>query len=286
IDYVYMNRPHISIKYVDVLKNYTNSKIIYYGHDLHFLREFREYELTGIENLKKSAEEWKKTEFELYEKSDVIYYPSDVEVQEIRKYYPNINAKAIPAYIFEEKEMHNQKQFQNTEGLLFVGGFGHKPNIDAVLWFTSSILPKILKEKPNMKFYIVGSNPPNEIKSLASENIIVTGFVSDEELIELYNQCRIVVVPLRYGAGVKGKVVEAMYYQMPIVTTLVGAEGIVGSENILAIAESEKDFSRKVLDLYDDVDSLNSQSIASLKYINENFTSKAVQKIISADISD
>ncbi|MFY0518394.1 glycosyltransferase [Lysinibacillus sp. UGB7] len=286
IDYVYMNRPHISIKYVDALKKYTNSKIIYYGHDLHFLREYREYELTGNESLKKSAEEWKKTEFDLYEKSDVVYYPSDVEVREIKKYYPNINAKAIPAYIFDEKEIIEPEQFQNREGLLFVGGFGHKPNVDAILWFVSAILPRILEEKPDMKFYIVGSNPPDEIKSLISKNIIVTGFVSDEELIQLYDQCRIVVVPLRYGAGVKGKVVEAMYYQMPIVTTSVGAEGIVRSENILTIAESEMEFAQKVLDLYDDMESLSLLSIASLRYVNENFTSKAVQKIISSDISN
>lgn len=286
INYVYMNRPHISIKYVDLIKKYTNSKIIYYGHDLHFLREYREYELTGNESLKKSAEEWKKTEFDLYEKSDVIYYPSDVEVQEIKKYYPNINAKAIPAYIFDEQELSSQKNFEDKEGLLFVGGFGHKPNIDAVLWFVSSVFPLILDKKPNMKFYIVGSNPPDEIISLSSNNIIVTGFVSDEELIQLYNQCRIVVVPLRYGAGVKGKVVEAMYYQIPVVTTSVGAEGIIGSENILSIAETEMDFARKVVDLYDDIDKLKLLSMKSIGYINGNFTSKAVQKIISTDISN
>lgn len=286
VNYVYMNRPHISIKYVDLIKKYTNAKIIYYGHDLHFLREYREYELTGNESLKKSAEEWKKTEFDLYEKSDVIYYPSDVEVQEIKKHYPNINAKAIPAYIFDEKELSNQKVFDDTANLLFVGGFGHKPNIDAVLWFVSSVFPLILEKKPNMKFYIVGSNPPEEITSLSSNNIVVTGFVSDEELIQLYNQCRMVVVPLRYGAGVKGKVVEAMYYQIPIVTTLVGAEGIIGSENILLIAETELDFARKIIDLYDDLESLKLLSKASIGYINENFTSKAVQKIISTDISN
>lgn len=286
IDYVYMNRPHISVKYIDIIKKYTNSKIIYYGHDLHFLREYREYKLTGNESLKKSAEEWKKTEFDLYDKSDVIYYPSDVEVQEIKKHYPNINAKAIPAYIFDEQELSNQKVFDDTADILFVGGFGHKPNIDAVLWFVSYVFPLILDKKPSMKFYIVGSNPPDEIKSLSSNNIIVTGFVTDEELIKLYNQCRIVVVPLRYGAGVKGKVVEAMYYQLPIVTTPIGAEGIIGSENILLIAETELDFATKVLDLYDDIESLKVLSKASINYINENFTSKAVQKIISPDISN
>lgn len=285
IDYVYMNRPHISIKYIDIVKKYTKAKVVYYGHDLHFLREYREYELTGNESLKKSSEDWRKTEFSLYEKSDVVYYPSDVEVAEIKKYYSNINAKAIPAYIFEEKEYVESNQ-ENKEGLLFVGGFGHKPNVDAVLWFVSSVFPMILKEKPDMKFYIVGSNPPNEISKLASKNIIVTGFVTDEELDSLYQKSRLVVVPLRYGAGVKGKVIEAMYNQVPIVTTSVGAEGIIGSENILIIADTETEFANQVIYLYDNDGKLNKLSQASLDYVNNHFTAKAVKEIISADISN
>jgi len=284
IDYAYINRPHISIKYIDMLKKYTHAKVIYYGHDLHFLREYREYELTGNESLKKSADEWKKTEFTLYEKSDVVYYPSDVEVNEIKKYYPNINAKAIPAYIFDRKEINEHGQFDSREGLLFVGGFNHKPNLDAVLWFVSSVYPEIIKKCPEMKFYIVGSKPPKEIKSLASKNIIVTGFVSDEELIEFYNTCKLVVVPLRYGAGVKGKVIEALYNRVPVVTTTVGAEGIQEVGNILTIADTESDFANKVLDLYDDVESLQVISEASLDYVNRHFTAEAVKKIISTDI--
>ncbi|MBM7609065.1 GT2 family glycosyltransferase/ubiquinone/menaquinone biosynthesis C-methylase UbiE/predicted nuclease with TOPRIM domain [Lysinibacillus composti] len=285
IDYVYMNRPHISIKYVDIVKKYTKAKVVYYGHDLHFLREYREYELTGNEALKKSSEDWRKTEFSLYEKSDVVYYPSDVEVTEIKKYYPTINAIAIPAYIFEEKEFIESNQ-ADKEGLLFVGGFGHKPNIDAVLWFVSSVFPKIVEEKPDMKFYIVGSNPPNEISSLASKNIIVTGFVTDEELDLLYKKSKLVVVPLRYGAGVKGKVIEAMYNQVPIVTTSVGAEGIIDSENILMIADTESEFANQVINLYDNDEKLNELSQASLDYVNNHFTAKAVKEIISTDISN
>ncbi|WP_313801740.1 glycosyltransferase [Cytobacillus sp.] len=284
INYVYLNRPHISIKYIDMLKNHTNARIVYYGHDLHFLREYREFELTGNKLLKESAEEWKKTEFSLYEKSDVIYYPSDVEVDEIKKYYPKINAKSIPAYIYDEKN-YIKEDFSKKEGLLFVGGFSHKPNIDAVHWFVSSVFPEILEKKPSMKFYIVGSNPPSEITDLSSTNIIVTGFVSDDELLELYKECRLVVVPLRYGAGVKGKVIEALYHQVPVITTTVGAEGINGSEEILTISDTESGFANNVIDLYDDIDKLNQLSKSSLEFVLNNFSTSAVIKVISEDIS-
>lgn len=284
INYVYLNRPHISIKYIDILKKHTKARIVYYGHDLHFLRENREYELTSNKLLKESAEEWKKTEFSLYEKSDVIYYPSDVEVDEIKKYYPKINAKSIPAYIYDNKEYINE-DFSKKEGLLFVGGFSHKPNIDAVHWFVSSVYPKILEKKPDMKFYIVGSNPPNEITALSSSNIIVTGFVSDDELLELYKGCKLVVVPLRYGAGVKGKVIEALYYQVPVITTTVGAEGIKDSEEILTISDDESEFANNVVDLYDDIEKLNQLSKSSLEFVLNNFSANAVIKVISEDIS-
>lgn len=284
IDYVYLNRPHISIKYIDLVKKFTDAKIIYYGHDLHFLREYREFELTGNKALIESSEEWKKTEFDLYEKSNVVYYPSDIEIQEIKKYYPNLNAKAIPAYIFDEKLINTEIDFNKKEGLLFVGGFGHKPNIDAVLWFTNKVLPNVLKENPEIKFYIVGSNPPDEIKLLASNNIIVTGFITDKELEDLYEQCKIVVVPLRYGAGVKGKVIEAMYYQLPIVTTSVGAEGIEGSEHILCVVDEEEQFATNIVQLYENTKVLDNMGQQSLKYVNEHFTAKSVEKIISQDI--
>ena len=127
----------------------------------------------------------------------------------------------------EEFLQNLNKDFAKREGLLFVGGFAHPPNADAVLWFAKEVFPKI-REQIKVNFYIVGSKVTDEIKALEQpgNGIIVKGFVSEEELADLYRNCRIVVVPLRYGAGVKGKVVEAIYNGAPIVTTSVGSEGI------------------------------------------------------------
>ena len=78
---------------------------------------------------------------------------------------------------------------------------------------------------PDCRFIVVGSKVAKEIASLASQNIIIKGFVSDEELKQLYDACRIVIAPLRYGAGMKGKVVEAIYHRKAVITTTNGAEG-------------------------------------------------------------
>jgi GT2 family glycosyltransferase/2-polyprenyl-3-methyl-5-hydroxy-6-metoxy-1,4-benzoquinol methylase len=283
INFTLLNRPHISIKYIDAIKKYTKSKIIYYGHDLHYLREQREFELTNNQALLDSSRSWRKMEFGLFEKSDLIYYPSQVEVEEIKKQFPDYNVKAIPAYIFDEPLEKAVHDFSNRKNLLFVGGFGHRPNVDAVLWFVNEIFPIILKDLPDIRFYVVGSNPPDEIKNLHSENVIVTGFVSDQELSKYYHQCKIAVVPLRYGAGVKGKVVEALYHQIPIVTTSIGSEGLEGIGDYLIEVDDARQFAQKVISLYNDISKLNDYSKKSIDYIMKYFSRSSALEILNND---
>ena len=83
IHVAYLNRPHIATKYVDFIKEHTDIKMIYYGHDLHFMREFREYELTGDVKKRQESEYWKSIEFSLFHKVAVSYYPSYVEEEAI-----------------------------------------------------------------------------------------------------------------------------------------------------------------------------------------------------------
>lgn len=102
--------------------------------------------------------------------------------------------------------------------------------------------------------------------------IEVLGFVSDERLAELYQESRLVVVPLRYGAGVKGKVVEALHEGSAIVTTACGAEGIPGVEQVLRIADQPEDFAAEVCRLYPNVGALIELSQAAVHYVEENFS--------------
>ena len=137
----------------------------------------------------------------------------------------------------------NKYDAKEREGILFIGGFSHAPNVDAALWFGKEIYPEILKRQ-NITFYIVGSNAPDEVKNLNTTGIKYKGFVSEHELCDLYQKVRIVVVPLRYGAGIKGKVVDAMYQEVPIISTSVGIEGILEAESCVEIADS-KEFSKR-----------------------------------------
>ena len=283
LDIVFMNRPHISVKYMDFIKKETKAKVIYYGHDLHYLRLNREYQLTGNEKTLKEYKYYYDLEYDLMSKADVVYYPSVVEVTEIKQHNLDVNVKVLSPYIMSniiEKEYTTK----NRRGLLFVGGFAHGPNVDAVLWFCNVIMPLIVSAKPEITFEIVGSNPTDEVQKLASRNVIVHGYVTDEELRELYDKSRLAIIPLRYGAGIKGKVIEAMSNGVPVVTTSCGAEGIENAGKILSIEDSPVRMANLILQLYEDERELCRFSKDSYQYIRDYYSEKVAWDCIKNEL--
>ncbi len=288
----YLNRPHIASKYIDYILDNTDMKVIYYGHDLHFLREGREYQLTGDLKKREEAEYWKSIELSLMSKASVSYYPSYVERDAIRAMDPTICVKDITAYVFDAFKENVQEDFARRQGLLFVGGFAHPPNADAVLWFAGEIYPRIRQKLEEAgleapEFVVVGSKVTEEIQALEQpgNGIIIKGFVSEEELSRLYEECRIVVVPLRYGAGVKGKVVEAIYNGAPIVTTAIGAEGIPMVEDVLLVEDEPEGFADAVAGLYQDTDACRELCRRTQEYIRGHFSVDAAWRVIAEDFA-
>lgn len=163
--------------------------------------------------------------------------------------------------------MDSKMDFVSRQHILYVGGFTHVPNRDAVLWFAQQVFPKVLKHIPDMKFFVIGSNPPQEILALQSEQIIVTGYVSDEELMAYYQQIKVVVIPLRYGAGVKGKLLEAMYSGVPVVATGIALEGIPEIEQVIAPHDTAGDFADELLRIYHDHELLQARSLQYRQYV-------------------
>lgn len=283
---VYLNRPHIAVKYIDYIKENTDIPVIYYGHDLHFMREGREYALTGDVERRQAAEYWKSIEMSLMYKADMSYYPSYIERDAIKEVDEDIPVKDIVAYVYEEFLDHIPDDFAEREGLLFVGGFAHPPNADAVLWFAREIYP-IIRERLDVPFYVVGSKVTEEIKALEQpgNGIVIKGFVSEDELSGLYQTCRIVVVPLRYGAGVKGKVIEAVYHGVPIVTTSIGAEGILEADRVMVVCDEPKDFAEAVADLYRNTDACRQMSRRTQEFIRNHYSVDAAWSVVEEDFT-
>jgi glycosyltransferase involved in cell wall biosynthesis len=135
--------------------------------------------------------------------------------------------------------------------LLYTGTMSYAPNVEAVIYFTSRVLPRILREVPNAKLHIVGKNPPDEVIRLASDRVTVHGEVSD--MRPYYRDAEIVVVPLLQGGGTRRKILEAAASGKAVVTTSLGVEGLefYGGRDLL-IADSEADFADAVITLHRD----------------------------------
>jgi len=124
----------------------------------------------------------------------------------------------------------------------------------------------------------VGNKPPEEVLALASDRVIVTGFV--EELTPYFQASRVFVAPLRYGAGIKGKLVTALAHGVPSVATNIAAEGIAhaGDEH-MSIADDPLQFASEVLRIYEDESSWNRMREAGLRYVEDNYSRAATSKI-------
>ena len=264
-DYVFLSRPHITAKFLDsVKKSCTNAKFIYYGHDLHFLRMYREYEISKDKNVLTESNKWKETELDIFDKVDLIYYPSVIEQDEVKKINEKYNVKVLQPYVYKSIISDYDPKLRNN--LLFVGGFRHGANFDGINWFIKEIFPKILEKDSEMVLTIAGSFPPQELLDMNSKNIQVLGYVSNEKLEELYHEAKMVVAPLRFGAGIKGKIIEAMQHGLPVITTDVGAEGI---DNKAIFVTNTFD---ELLDLYNDDERLTEYSKLETKFIKENYS--------------
>lgn len=283
-NYVYLNRPHVSINFIDIIKQHSKARILYYGHDLHFLREQKRYEIEKDPAILEQVKKWNKLESYLFSNSDVILTPSTDEQKIIQAMDANYNVQLMRPFIYK-KANKSAIDFDRRRDILFVGGFGHGPNVDGVLWFAKEVWPLINSSIPDVKFIVAGSNPPAEILNLSSSNIVIRGYVSDDELSLLYSTCKLVVIPLRYGAGVKGKTVEAMQCGIPIITTSFGVEGLPGDHAFITVKDTKDEFAMATVKLYNNNRELQIQSEKNVEYIQKNFLEEVAVSILNNALS-
>lgn len=277
-DYVFINRPDITERYITLLRYYTRAQIIYQGHDLHYLRHYRENLINKKGNAKNLMEKERKREFDIISYTDLPCYVSQDEVDLVNEANPFSHCIKIPIFLFDVKNMTKVYKAKDRKDICFVAGFQHKPNIDGACWFVNNVLPIVKKQIPNLKVYIIGSKPSDEVKALASDSVIVTGYVTDQELEDYYSKVRMAVIPLNFGAGVKGKTVEAVYNKVPVLTTKVGAEGIDNSMGVLTIENEVENFANKLIEMYNNEHELQRISDLSIDFIKNQFTKeKAIE---------
>lgn len=267
-DAVIVSRPDVAAKYIPLVKASSGARVIYYGHDLHFERMQGEAALNGMVGAGAIAT-MERLERRIWQSSDVVLYPSEDEAAKVRKRIPNVDSRAIVPYAYER--IVRDAELSGRNGLVFVAGFGHPPNVDAAQWLVRDIMPKVWAALPDTRLTLIGSNPTPEVKDLACDHVVVTGYVTDPQLEREYAHARAAVVPLRYGAGVKGKVVEALREGVPLVTTAVGAQGL--DISAIAIVRDDADaIAEGLVRLLTDDDDWNQRSRNGAKYIDAKFS--------------
>ena len=191
----------------------------------------------------------------LDEAGHVTHHATDGETGYVRDWLSDKGGRArahtIPVYAFDSFAEAPERNLVERKDLIFVAGFGHAPNVDAAIWLVRDVLPRVRLQLPDIRLALVGSNPTDEVKALADEHVAVTGFVTDDELAVRYLGARVAVAPLRFGGGMKGKVIEAMRFGLPCVTTSIGAQGLEEAD-FLEVSDDPAAMAEKIVALVRD----------------------------------
>lgn len=284
IDYVFFHKPDPAATFLPAVQRYTNAAIIYQCHDLHYLRLRRKAELENDRTILEEAKLYEQKEDFIFAGSDVLLTFSQVEEQFIKQKFPHKQVFTVPLFFYRDagNPIHD---FSERLDLLFVGSCAHAPNRDAIAWFCSEVFPLIQQQIPEIVINVVGATPSGEISALHSENIRILGRLSDRDLKGLYDSAKLMVVPLRYGAGVKGKVIEALYNGLPFISTAIGLEGIKGITQLTCAQDKAQDFAAAVISLYTDEKKLEELSLRGSKFIGDNFTFQKTIELMTGILS-
>lgn len=252
-----------------------SSQLVIDTVDVHYVRERRQAELYHDAGLLQQAAETYQKELSIYRQADALITVTEDDRQTLLREMPASRIFVVPNI---HDVVSDIPPLAGRTGCLFVGGFAHLPNADAVLYFHRDIWPRILQRLPDAHWTIVGNNPPPAVLALAGPAITVKGYVPS---MEPYLRSHLVsVAPLRYGAGMKGKIGEALANGLPVVTTTIGAEGM-GLQNGnggTLVADDPEAFANHVARLHADTDYWNQLSAQGRQHIETHFTPQCIAR--------
>jgi glycosyltransferase involved in cell wall biosynthesis len=276
IDYVLFRWPDTAMAYLPFFRQQSTAKLLFLAMDLQAERKRREYAITNNAADWQAAQRFAVMEAEIFQAVDGVLTFSHEEGAWLRQ---QVGEKVfhLPILIYPVMPAARPLPPQG-QTMLFVGNFAHSPNRDGVRWFLENCLPMIKQVNPAVKLVIAGALADAAIFAWQSAEVEVVGKVSDAQLTRLYEQARVVIAPLRFGAGVKGKVIEALAHGTPVVTTRFGVEGVPGLEAITSPADSPAAMTAAITRLLTDDDEWQRVSVAGQAFVQQHFSSQAAEQ--------
>lgn len=274
LDVVMLCRHYVASAHLADVRTYAaHARVVFDTVDLHFLREEREAALTNDIQMLERAQKTRIDELHMVASCDVTLVVSEVERDLLNQLQPSASVSVVSNV---HEPVARRAGFAERDGILFVGGFRHPPNIDAVTWYAEEILPRVRALNPSILTKIVGSNMPPSVTGLARDGLEVVGAVPN--LRPLLERARVSIAPLRYGAGVKGKINEAMNFGIPVVATSLAVEGMHLTHDVdCLVANDPGAFAAQIVELHGNAERWERISRAGAESLERHFSFDAVE---------
>lgn len=276
-DAIVLSRHYVASEYVGLARVYApRAKLVFDTVDLHYLREQRAAELEGRADLARQAASTRRQEIRIMRECDVTLVVSPVEKALLANDAPGVSVDVLSTV---NEVFGCRRAFAQRHDLVFVGSFQHPPNVDAMRWYVREVHPLVLAERADIVLHVIGSQITDEVLELASESVRIHGYVDD--IAPYMDGASLSIAPLRYGAGVKGKINTAMSYGLPVVATTMAVEGMHfrAGEDVV-VADTAADFADAVLSLYADETRWNRLSRNGLANVETHFSFAAAETAV------
>jgi GT2 family glycosyltransferase len=255
-DRVLISRPNNFQRYAPLVRQFQpQASLVYLTEALYYRRMQRQLELATdpVERERQAAEmlEWRRLERTIPLQADEIICVSDEEAAILASVAGHCPIEVVRPIV--RGLAPTVAGFSDRADLLFTPGWlagDVSPNVDALRWFVIDVLPRLLEVRPDIRLRVTGGNPPPAARALAGAAVDLLGFTP--ELRSQYEAARVAIVPMRFGAGVKLKCLEALQYGVPVVSTSVGAEGLgLHDSRAVVVTDDPRDFAASLLRLYE-----------------------------------
>lgn len=275
-DVVMMVRHHVARECLPLLQRYApRARRVFDTVDLHYLRERRGAELAGDAARLRDAERTRHSELAVMQQCNITVLVSSAEREQLRQDAPQVRVELI-------SNLHEVAgagaPYGERHDLVFVGGFRHPPNLDAMQWFIGEVFPRIRQQLPRVQLHCIGAGAPQSLLGLAAAQpgVRMHGFVDD--IAPYMEQMRIAVAPLRFGAGVKGKINLSMAHGQPVVGTTCAVEGMHLVDGVdVCVADDAAAFAAAVVRLHEDPQLWQRLSTAGLANVAAHFSLDAAR---------
>jgi hypothetical protein len=264
-------------RYLPLIRHYQpRARTVYSVADLHYLRLSRQASVEQRPELAEASNNMRVAELSAARFADSVITHSAFEANLIKQQLPGANVHVVP---WSMKPVPVRTRFDQRRGIAFIGNYAHSPNVDAALWLVQELMPALHQRDPSIECLLIGSNMPDVLKSIVGAGIRPIGYVPD--LSTIFEQVRLTVAPLSYGAGVKGKILDSMAAGIPCACTPIAAEGLDLPDVLLPTIAAEASALVEVMyRLHEDVTFNEECRLAGLTYVAHRLSEAQIDKLM------